>query len=195
MQPEQSTDEQPTVLDEAQLQPELEQPAAEIPVESDDFDDAPEGNQPIQWQAPEYTQEHRSPWWFIAFWVVTIVLMAVAAFLIKSVTFAILIPVMAAALMMYSHRAPRLISYVLSAKGVYINEKLHAISEFRSFGVSKDDVDPTLVFIPTKRFRPALTVHFPAELGEQIVDTLGARMPMQDIRFDAFDQLIRKLHL
>src|SRR6476646_4679228 len=102
---------------------------------------------PIQWQAPEYVQERRSPWWFIGFWAVAVVLMALAAFIIRSWSFAILVPAMAAALMIYSHRPPRMLNYVLSEKGLYINEKLHPISEFRSFGIMKDESIPSLMLI------------------------------------------------
>jgi len=158
---------------------------------SDEYSD----EAPVQWQAPEYIQERRSPWWFIGFWVVTAVLMVIAAFVIRSWSFTILVPAMAAALMIYSHRPPRTLTYVLSSKGLYINEKLHHLSEFRSFGVLKDDSIPSLMLIPVKRFRPGLTVHFPVESGEVIVDMLGSRIPMQELKLDMFDQLIRKLHI
>ncbi len=152
-------------------------------------------DEPIQWQAPEYLQEQRSPWWFIIFWVVVVVIILIAAFVVKSLTFAILVPVMAAALMLYSHRPPRNMAYVLSNKGLYINEKLHPLSEFKGFGVAKDDALPSLMLLPVKRFRPALNVHFPEEYGEDIVDFLGERIPMQELKLDIFDKLIRKLHL
>lgn len=151
--------------------------------------------EPIQWQAPEYVQERRSPWWFIGFWLVVAVLMALAAFAMKSISFAVLVPVMAAALMIYSHRPPRMISYVLSPKGLYINEKLHPLGEFRSFGVAQDESIPGLSLIPVRRFRPSLTVHFPVEAGEAIVDMLGSRIPMQEVKFDVFDRLTKSLHL
>ncbi len=159
------------------------------------YEDVSAAPQHIQWQAPEYIQERRSPWWFIGFWIVTAILMVLAAFVVRSWSFTILVPAMAAALMIYSHRPPRMLSYVLSEKGLYINEKLHPLGEFRSFGVLQDESVPSLMLIPVKRFRPGLTVHFPAETGEAIVDLLGSRIPMQELKLDAFDQLIRKLHI
>ena len=182
MQPEQVTD--PA---EQQFAPGATEPVEQISA-------VPEV-QPIQWQAPEYVQERRSPWWFIGFWIVTILLMVVAIFLIRSVTFAILIPAMAAALMIYSHRPPRMLNYVLSSKGVYINEKLHPLTEFKSFGIMREEALPSLMLLPVQRFRPGLTVHFPAEVGESIVDMLGSRIPMQEITLDVFDRIIRKLHI
>lgn len=151
--------------------------------------------QPIQWQAPEYIQERRSPWWFIGFWAVTILLMVAAIFVIRSLSFAVLVPAMAAALMIYSHRPPRTLNYVLSTKGIYINEKLHPLGEFKSFGVVQGESIPSIMLLPVQRFRPGLTVHFPVEAGEAIVDMLGQRIPMQEIKLDAFDKIIRKLHL
>lgn len=182
------------------MQPEQQVASSEqVPASTD----IPEGmvtmslpeQQPVQWQAPEYIQDHRSAWWFIGFWAVVIVFMVVAVVLIKSWSFAILIPAMAAALTIYSHRPPRQISYVLSDKGLYINEKLHPMTEFKSFGVVQGESLPSVMLIPVKRFRPGLTVHFPAEAGEAIVDMLGSRIPVQEIKLDFFDKLIKQLHL
>jgi len=153
------------------------------------------GTQPIQWQAPEYIQRPRSPLWFVGFWASVVILMAVAILVIKSWSFALLIPAMAVALVIYSHRPPRQIQYVLSGKGLYINDKLHPIEEFRSFGVLQEEAMPALMLIPTKRFRLGLTVYFPSEYGEQIVDLLGGRLPMKDMKLDAFDRIVRKLHM
>lgn len=191
MQPEQQIPqvEQPVppAVDTALVQQEMqgEQPA---PVETAQ-------QQPIQWQAPEYLQERRSPWWFMGFWAVVIILMVIAIVVIRSWSFALLIPAMAAALTIYSHRPPRELSYVLTDKGIYINEKLHPMTEFRSFGVLQGESMPSVMLIPVKRFRPGLSVYFPAEAGEAIVDMLGARIPMQPIKLDTFDKLIRQLHL
>ena len=177
-------------------------PSEQIPVNPDSVEsldalpmtELPE-QQPIQWHAPEYMQNHRSPWWFISFWAVVAILMVVAVVFIKSWSFAILIPAMAAALTIYSHRPPRELNYVLSSKGLYINEKLHPMSEFKSFGVLRQESLPSVMLIPVKRFRPGLTVYFPIEAGEPIVDILGSRIPMQDITLDFFDKLIHQLHL
>jgi hypothetical protein len=195
MQPEQpSTQPDPAVEAEPQFAPQLSYEEPQEPQPEQQYQES-DASQPVQWQAPEYAQERRSPWWFVGFWVVAVILMALAAFVFRSWSFALLVPAMAAALMVYSHRPPRMLTYVLSDKGVYINEKLHPMSEFRSFGIMHDESIPSLMFIPVKRFRPGLTIHFPAEAGETIVDFLGSRIPMQELKPDVFDHLIRKLHI
>jgi hypothetical protein len=184
------------------MQPEQQLPQNEPevpdsePISDDELNDQPGDDlSAIRWQAPEYIQHPRPPIWFIGFWACVVLLMAVAAFVIKSWSFVILVPAMAVALMIYSHRPPRVMNYVLSRKGVYINDQLHPLTEFRNFGVQQGESLPALVLTPVKRFRPGLTVYFPPENGESIVDLLGAHIPMQEVTLDAFDKIVRKLRM
>jgi hypothetical protein len=38
-------------------------------------------------------------------------------------------------------------------------------------------------------------VYFPDEVGERIVDVLGKRLPMQELKLDIIDLVVRKLRL
>jgi hypothetical protein len=51
------------------------------------------------------------------------------------------------------------------------------------------------MLIPTKRFSPGLSVYFPEEAGERIVDILGTRLPMETLKLDAIDIIVRRLRL
>lgn len=151
--------------------------------------------QPIRWQATEYIQREKNHVWFLLFLVVTVVLIAVAVFLIRSWTFAVLVPVMAAALLTYIRRPPRVLDYTLSRHGLYINDQLFAFGEFKSFALMQGLDHHTIMLIPTKRFKPAVIINFPEEVGEAIVDTLAARLPMRAVQPDVVDRIIKKLHL
>lgn len=151
--------------------------------------------EPIKWQSAEHIEHSRDNVWFIWFGIVVVVFILVAIFLMKSWTFAALIPVMAVALIMYIRRPPIVHSYIVSSKGVYINEKLRAYGEFKSFGVIEGDLDHSIMLIPRKRFQPGVTVYIPAELGEEIVDALAARLPMVPVRLDMIDQLLHILRI
>lgn len=151
--------------------------------------------EPVHWQAHEYIHHEKSPLWFIIFAAVVVGLIAVAIFAIQSITFAILIPVMAAALIVYSHRPPRILDYTLSRQGLHINDHLYPFADFKAFGVIHDGDEYSVMLIPTKRFRPGVSVYFPEESGEAIVDMLGARLPMQELHLDLIDALIRKLRI
>lgn len=151
--------------------------------------------EPVRWRASEYIQHDKNPLWFIVFAIVIMGLMAVAIFVIKSITFAILIPVMAAALLVYSYRPPRMLDYTLSRQGLYINDHLYSFTEFKGFGVIHDGKEFSVMLVPTKRFKPGVSVYFPEEAGEAIVDMLGARLPMQELHLDIVDRIIHKLRI
>lgn len=150
---------------------------------------------PVRWEAAEYIQRDKSAWWFVVFAVVVVVLMALAIFIMQSVTFAILIPVMAAALLVYNYRSPRIINYTLSRKGLYVNDHLYPFKDFKSFGVIHEDDEYSIMLIPVKRFKPGVSVYFPEESGEAIVDMLGVRLPMKEVKLDAVDKILRKLRI
>lgn len=155
----------------------------------------PSQEQPVRWQATEYIQREKNGLWFVAFIAITLALMAMAIFLIQSWTFAILIPVMATALLTYTHRPPRLINYTLSRKGLHVNDHLYSFAEFKAFGVIRDAGEYSIMLVPIKRFRPGVSVYFPEEVGEALVDMLGARLPMRDLHLDIVDKIIRKLRI
>jgi hypothetical protein len=151
--------------------------------------------EPVRWRATEYIHRHKGAGWFVIFSIVVVVAMAAAIFVMQSVTFAILVPVMAAALVVYAYRPPRVLDYTLSRKGLHVNDRLYSFSEFKGFGVIHDDDEYSVMLIPTKRFRPGVYVYFPEEAGEAIVDMLAVRLPMQELRMDLVDRLIRKLRI
>lgn len=151
--------------------------------------------EPIAWTAPEGIKVHRELWWYIAFGVVLIGLMALAILVFKSPTFAILLPIMTVALFLLSEKTPQNINYAISPKGVYVGDKLYDFSEFRAFGITRENNQHSAILLPVKRFSPGLTLYFSEKEGEKIVDMLGARLPMQEIKPDALEKLIRMIKL
>jgi hypothetical protein len=154
------------------------------------------GEEPVHWSASEYIHEEKNALWFMLFGVIAIALIAADIFLLKSYTFSALVIVMAVAIVIFSKRPPRIVDYTLSGdQGLYIGDDLHHFSEFRAFGFIKDNGHNSIMLIPTKRFSPGISVYFPDDVGEKIVDILGARLPMKPLKLDAIDIAIRKLRL
>lgn len=155
-----------------------------------------EGDVPVNWTASEYIHVEKNGVWYMLFAIVALGLIALDIFLIKSYTFSALVIVMAVAVVVYSRRPPRAIQYALSGKqGLYVGERLYHLSEFKEFGLIQDGEHHSLMLIPTKRFAPGISVYFPDEVGEKIVDILGARLPMKPLKLDLIDQIVRKLRL
>jgi hypothetical protein len=149
--------------------------------------------EPVHWQSPEYHHNNKSMQWFIIFGLVSVSLVVAAVLLLQSWTFAVLVVVMAVALGLYAQRPPRMMDYTLSEKGLFINDTLHGYAEFKAFGVIHDGNDYSVTFIPVRRFSPEVTAYFPEASGEAIVDMLGVKLPMQPLKTNVFDRIIRYL--
>lgn len=153
-------------------------------------------NAPIRWSSSEFIYREKSSLWFISFVIIVIILILSDIFLLKSYTFSILVLVMAAAVVVFLRRPPRVINYALSGNhGLYIGEKLYHFNEFKAFGIIQDEGCNSIMLIPIKRFSPGVSVYFPQEVGEQIVDVFGARLPMENIKLDVLDIIVKKLRI
>lgn len=149
----------------------------------------------LRWQGPEYLDHDKDKVWYVIFGIVTLALMAVAIFLIQSLTFATLIPVMAVSLFVYTHRAPQVIDYTLSRKGLHVNDHMYAYDMFKAFAIDSRAGSHSVIMVPRKRFQIGVTAYFPEEVGEPLVDMLAARLPMQDHSPDFIDRLLAKLRI
>jgi hypothetical protein len=186
-------DQQPNYWEEHQPEPEV--PVESAPVEAAPLMDAPSDN-PVTWTAQEYIHLDKSPLWFVLFALVVLGFIAIDVFLLRSWTFSAVVIVMAVAIIIYSRRPPRELTYALSARqGLYVGERLYHFDEFKAFGLIKDGDHHSIMLIPRKRFSPGVSVYFPEEAGERIVDILGQRLPMENLKLDAIDVLVRKLRL
>ena len=186
-------DEQDQLLDESQQGSQQENFSQEQ--ESSLPEDTPE-NPPITWTAQEYIHLDRSPLWFVGFIVVVLGLIALGIFVFQAWSFSVLIVVMAVALLVYIRRPPRTLTYALSpAQGLYVGERLYTFDEFKAFGLIQDEGNYSIMLIPRKRFSPGVSVFFPDDAGERIVDILGQRLPMENLKLDIVDIIVRKLRL
>lgn len=151
---------------------------------------------PVTWSADEYVHIDKGGGWYVLFGLVVLAFIAIDLFVLRSYTFSALVVVMAVAVIIYIRRPPRTLTYALSPKqGLYVGERLYHFDEFKSFGLIRDGEHHSIMMIPRKRFAPGVSVYFPEGAGEQIVDILGQRLPMQELKLDAIDILVRKLRL
>lgn len=172
-----------------------QQPDPELPDDQAQEDDELSDEPVVTWVAHEYIHQEKGTTWFLLFGIVVVILMAVSIFVMGSVSFAILLAVIAVVVVVYSRRPPRELTYSLTDSGLVIDDRLHSFDDFKSFGVIRDGQDFSVMLIPTQRFQPGITVYFPEEQGEDIVDVLGSRLPMKDLKLDVVDRIVRLLRL
>ena len=148
----------------------------------------------INWEAREYVEYKKNAGWYVGLAVVTLALCGLAIWL-QQYSFLALIIVAVIALLTYTMRKPRMLHYSLSDKGLSEGNNLHAFNQFKSFGVLDENNRYSIVLIPKQRFMPRMIVAFPETEGEQIVDVFGNHLPMEPVKLDAIDKLIRLLRI
>lgn len=149
----------------------------------------------LRWESPEYVQHERPVVWYIIMAIVVAALMAVAIFWMNSISFALLIPVMVVALLVYVRRPPAVVRYTLSRKGLHVDDRLLPYDTFKSFGVIVQGGHNSIILTPRKRFQLAQVLYFPEDVGEPLVDMLAARLPMKEVKPDLYDRITSKLRI
>ncbi len=167
---------------------------------TDAVQSAPQGSSQdtdvVQWQAKEYISPDKSPIWYVALGLVVVGIIALDIFVLKTFFTVSLLAIVIAVVVIVMHVRPaRMINYTLDAEGLRVDEQLYPLSDYRAFGVLHDGKENSIHLIPIKRFRPSLQVYFPVESGEMIVDSLGSRLPMEELRLDFVDQIVKFLRL
>jgi hypothetical protein len=174
--------------------PDVSAPAAAIEDDIADPNDNPEvyaTDEPaFQWQASEYVQHNKGMGWYLALAGIVLALLAIAIFTQQWLSIAVFL-VMAAAVVVYAHKPPRILLYQLDANGIVIEGKSYAYSQFRSFGVLPDLSWHTIDLEPTQRFMPRLTIIFDEEDFDSIVDHLSFHLPRVDRQPDLVERLTR----
>lgn len=148
----------------------------------------------INWEAREYIQRSKNGGWYVGMIFITLLLVLLSVYL-EWWTFTALIILSAVSLILYSVRPPRTLHYSLSDKGLSEGSRLYDYAEYRAFGVLQEEGNFAIVLTPRKRFSARVTVYFPEERGEEIVDAFGARLPMEEVREDFLDKLVKFLRI
>ena len=148
----------------------------------------------ISWEAEEYIVHEHNKWWYVGLFIVGAGLCALAFFL-QWWTFLVLIILCVITILVSSLRPPRKIKYILNQDGLLEGSNLHKYDEFKAFGILKEGSHFSAVLVPKKRFALGVKVYFPGGSGEAIVDALGARLPMEEVKMDFLDKIVNFLRI
>lgn len=148
----------------------------------------------VSWEAEEYIVRNHNAWWYLGLVIIAAALCALAVWL-QAWSFFVLIIVSALALLVFIFRPPRKIQYKLDHDGLTEGTQLHPYSNFRAFGILKEDDHFSAILIPKQRLGLSVKVYFPEKNGEAIVDALGARLPMEDVKLDFLDKIVKLLRI
>lgn len=150
----------------------------------------------VEWQAQEYITTDKNPIWYAGLGIFVIGSIALDVLLLQTFfTVSALAVVIAIVLIVMHVRPARMINYKLDRDGLYVDEQLYPLVDYKSFGVLHDGKENTVHLIPVKRFKPSLQVYFPVESGEAIVDSLSSRLPMEELHLDFVDRIVHLFRL
>ena len=150
--------------------------------------------QSISWEAEEYIVRERNTWWYIGLFLVAAGLCALSVFL-GWWTFLVIIILSVVAILVSNLKPPRKIKYMLDKDGLEEGSILHKYEDYRAFGILKEGEHFSAILIPKKRFAISTKVYFPEGSGEKIVDMLGARLPMEEVKLDFLDKIVNFLRI
>lgn len=167
----------------------------DLRTESPTQDTTRAGSLPLfEWEAKEYVEHERNRKWYALLVLIALGLIALAVF-VRSWIFVVVVIVMFVALLISIKRPIATLRYEIYDDGVAIDGQLHLFDEYRSFGVVKHANEFALQLAPRKRLGIGDTLYFREKDGEKIVDLIGERLPMENIKPDLFDEIIHRLRL
>jgi len=148
----------------------------------------------VSWQAEEYLVKNHNFLWYLGLIIITAGLGTIAV-LFQSWTFLALVILSAITIVISSLRPPRRINYTLDNDGLTEGERHHPYSDFRAFSILDENGHYFAVLIPKKRFGIQTKIYFPTDSGEAIVDALGMRLPMEQVKPDILDKIVNFLRI
>ncbi len=152
--------------------------------------------EPVQWQAQEYITTDKNPIWYAGLGLFVVAAVLLDWFVLKTFFTVSLLAIVIAVVIIVMHVRPaRVLNYLLDDEALHIGDQVYPLSEYKSFGVLHDGKENSIHLIPVKRFKPSLQVYFPLESGEAIVDSLGARLPMEELHLDFVDRIVHLFRL
>jgi hypothetical protein len=188
--PNEPTQTQPEETDQGFYQPDE---TAQSVAPDDLPDSAPvAGSTGLEWDAVEYVHKPKGAAWIVGL-VIVALLLAIFALWLHAWTFVALIIVMAIAFGVIAFRSPKTIHYKLDSQGITVGNQFYPLTAFRAFGMLVDGDLYSAMLIPLKRMMPSISVFFTEQQGEAIVDILGAQLPMEEIREEPMERLMKYL--
>jgi len=149
----------------------------------------------VHWTASEFIAHEKSPLWYMALAATSAILIAFAIFVVHDVVAVVSIALIAILFGAVASHKPRTMQYTIDSNGITIGKKVFSYGEFKSFGVVKEEAFSNITLAPLKRFSPPLSIYYPPEEEENIVQVLTAYLPVAPVQSDMIDALLRRIRL
>ena len=153
---------------------------------------APEGGE-INWTASEYIAHHKTANWYVLLAIASVIVAGLVLLLTGDKLSAGVIVLVAAVFGISAARQPRTLRYAVDHYGIRIGDKSYAYTDFKSFSVIEEDAIYSVMLLPMKRFMPGISMYYPPDQEEDILEVLADYLPHETRQEDMVDRVVRKL--
>ena len=164
------------------------------PISMQQADDMPQPPE-VSWSASEFIAHEKSPLWYAALTAVSVVFAAVIYFLMHDLIAVIAVVFVCILFGFLAAHKPRVLTYYVNAAGITIGQKTYSFSDFKSFGVVNEGAFSNITFMPMKRFMPTLSIYYPPEHEQAIIDVLSNYLPFAPATHDLIDRFMHRIRL
>ncbi len=144
----------------------------------------------VTWEAPEHHHIERGGDWFFALAVITGAIV-IAALFFGNFLMALLAILCGLTTAVSAGRAPRIIEFSISPRGIRVGDLLYPFTTLESYHIDEDDMrGPQLLVMSQKHFMPLLVLPIPEEYIDDIEDILSPRLPEEFLEEPLFGKLL-----
>lgn len=116
------------------------------------------GFEKLEWQAPEYEFQKKSPEWFWAIGIIVVALVIVSA-LTDNFLFGVFSAIAGFTLIMYAVRHPRIINFAITERGILIDKKLYPYGNLKAFWVDYNPPHTKKLLLESEKiFMPRISI-------------------------------------
>ena len=153
----------------------------------------PEKDVNVSWTASEYVEHHKPTSWYTGLSVVTGLAVALVFLLTRDIISVIVITMMGILFGVFASRKPEVREYSINPRGLSISGKLYPHELFRSFSIHQEEGLRSLFLTPVKRFMPGITIYYPPDQEDAIMEALANFLPFEEGEPDVVDRFMGKI--
>jgi hypothetical protein len=147
----------------------------------------------VAWTASEFIAHHKSAGWFAGLFAAILAISGLAYVFTKDLISSVTILVAGLLFAMLANRKPRQLKYKLDSSGITIGPRVYPYNSFKSFAVLQEGAIGCVNLLPLKRFMPEISIYFPPEEGDKILDVLSSHLPHDQKEEHQFDRLMKRI--
>jgi hypothetical protein len=148
--------------------------------------------QSVNWTASEFVSNHKDARWYAGYILVFSIILVLIFVFTKDIISVAVIAIAAFLFLVMANKKPRQMSYEVNYKGIIIGNKFHNYEKFKSFSLSNEEAVGCINFLPLHRFMPEISIYFPPEEGDKIIDILTQHIANDQSQEKKIDSMFKK---